>query len=94
MAVGVGLRYMLSGSVSINTEYYYRLNAPENLPTYNSIAIGIDIETGGHVFHLHLSNSRGMTERSFISETFDEVGNGDIHFGFNISPTFQIKSKS
>ena len=89
-ALGSGLRYKLTGSISLNAEYYYRLNAPDDLPTFNSIALGLDIETGGHVFQLHISNSRGMMERSIISETYGDPFEGDIHFGFNISRTFQL----
>jgi hypothetical protein len=56
----------------------------------NPLSLGFDIETGGHVFQLHFTNSRGMTERQFITETPGSWGNGDIHFGFNISRVFQI----
>ncbi|MDZ7647998.1 MAG: DUF5777 family beta-barrel protein [Cytophagales bacterium] len=55
------------------------------------MGFGIDIETGGHVFQLVLTNSRGLTERAFITETTGEFFDGDIHLGFNITRTFQIK---
>jgi hypothetical protein len=62
--------------------------------THNSLAVGVDIETGGHVFQLHFTNSTGMTERTFISETTGQWSKGDIRFGFNISRIFNIgKSK-
>jgi hypothetical protein len=50
--------------------------------------LGFDIETGGHVFSLHLSNSRGMNERAFLRDTKGEWSEGDIYFGFNISRSF------
>ncbi len=97
LALGTGLRYLITPSLSFNLEYYLRINPPENEPlvyeNYNSLAIGIDVETGGHVFQLHLSNSRGMMERSFISETTGDLSSGDIHFGFNISRTFQFSNR-
>jgi hypothetical protein len=55
------------------------------------LSIGFDIETGGHVFQLHFTNSTGMTERAFITNTTGDWGNGDIHFGFNISRLFTLK---
>ena len=61
--------------------------------TKNSLAVGFDIETGGHVFPLHFTNSTGMTEKTFITETTGDFFNGDIHFGFNISRVFTIKKK-
>ena len=54
----------------------------------NSLAFGVDIETGGHVFQLILSNAITMIEKSFIAETTDNFFGGDIHLGFNISRTF------
>ena len=60
--------------------------------TKNSLAIGFDIETGGHVFQLHFTNSTGMTEKNFITETTGDFFKGDIHFGFNISRVFTIKN--
>ena len=53
----------------------------------NMLSVGVDIETGGHVF-LHLSNSRGMNEHTFFAQTNGQWLNGDIYFGFNISRVF------
>ena len=65
---------------------------PENV-AYNPLSIGIDIETGGHVFQLHFSNAVGMNERAFLSDDNGNWLNGDIHFGFNLSRVFQIKKQ-
>ncbi|WP_207491851.1 DUF5777 family beta-barrel protein [Aridibaculum aurantiacum] len=92
-ALGIGGRQKISKRVSINGEYYL-VNPQHKLPnTTNSLSLGVDIETGGHVFQLHFTNSRGMTERTFITETQGEWGNGDIYFGFNISRVFVIGKK-
>jgi hypothetical protein len=55
--------------------------------------VGVDIETAGHVFQLHVTNSTGMTERSYITGTTGTWGNGDILFGFNISRKFELKKR-
>ncbi|MGC1242184.1 MAG: DUF5777 family beta-barrel protein [Chryseosolibacter sp.] len=89
-AVGAGGRLKLSKRVSINAEYYYQLPGDKLPGTENSLAIGFDIETGGHVFQLNFTNSTGMTERSFIAETTGKFFEGDIHFGFTISRVFTI----
>ncbi|MEP6794616.1 MAG: DUF5777 family beta-barrel protein [Saprospiraceae bacterium] len=91
LALGAGARFKLGKRTSLNAEYIYVL--PNQLaPEYrNSVSIGFDIETGGHVFQLHFTNSTSMIEKGFIAETIGDVGNGDIHFGFNISRTFNIK---
>jgi len=89
-AIGAGGRVKLSKRISINAEYYYQLPDYHLSGTENSLAIGFDIETGGHVFQLNFTNSTGMTERSFISETTGKFFEGDIHFGFTISRVFTI----
>lgn len=99
-ALGAGGRIKLSKRLSFNAEYYHVLPlsfvAGEGymLPgTKNSLAVGFDIETGGHVFQLHFTNSTGMTEKTFITETTGDFFKGDIHFGFNVSRVFTIKDK-
>ena len=94
IALGVGARYKLSNRVTLNAEYFYRFE-DDNLgdDTYNAIALGFDIETGGHVFQLHVTNSRGMLERYFVSETTGDITEGDIFFGFNISRVFTLVKK-
>ena len=89
-ALGAGGRVKLSKRLSLNAEYYYQLNRIPNTLIQNSIALGVDIETGGHVFQLQLTNSRSMIEKGFITETTGNFFQGDIHFGFNISRTFQL----
>jgi len=96
-SIGAGGRYKITPSVSINLEYYYQVNPNQfqdgtsgRKDFLNSIAVGVDIETGGHVFQLHLTNSRSMVEKGFISETTGDFWDGDIHLGFNITRTFQL----
>lgn len=89
-ALGAGGRIKLTKRISLNAEYYYQLNASAATPMKNSVAIGFDLETGGHVFQLHFTNSRAMIEKGFITETTGDFFDGDVHFGFNISRTFQL----
>lgn len=89
-SIGAGGRMKLSKRVSINAEYYYQLPDYKLPETINSLSIGFDIETGGHVFQLYVTNSSGMTERSFIAETTGNFFKGDIRFGFTISRVFTI----
>ncbi|MFY7963306.1 MAG: DUF5777 family beta-barrel protein [Chitinophagaceae bacterium] len=91
-SLGVGGRVKISKRVAINAEYFHQFN--QLTGTTNSLSIGFDIETGGHVFQLHFTNSTGMTERAFITNTTGDWGNGDIHFGFNISRLFTLKKSA
>lgn len=87
-SLGIGARQRISKRVNLTGEYYYQFNKLSGY--YNSFSVGFDIETGGHVFQLHFTNSTGMTERTFITETTGQWSKGDIHFGFNISRVFTI----
>lgn len=87
-ALGIGGRILLTKRLSINAEYYYRFQERELDAFRDPIAIGIDLETGGHVFQLQFTNSRSMVEKGFIRETTGRFFDGDIHFGFNITRTF------
>ena len=88
--LGVGGRMKLNKRTSFNVEYIYVL--PDQLaPGYrNSLSIGFDIETGGHVFQLHFTNSTSMISKGFIGETTGNWLDGDIHFGFNVSRVFSL----
>lgn len=90
LAVGIGGRIKLNRRFTLNAEWYYRLNADEFEGTRNPLSIGVDIETGGHVFQLHFTNSTGTTERAFVGQTTGNWADGDIRFGFNISRVFTI----
>ncbi|PQJ81390.1 DUF5777 family beta-barrel protein [Polaribacter glomeratus] len=87
-ALGFGSRVKVSKRVSINGEYYYAFDESTSINARNSLAFGVDIETGGHVFQIILSNAITMIEKSFITETTGNFFGGDIHLGFNISRTF------
>lgn len=90
-ALGVSGRIKLTKRVALNAEYIYVL--PDQIaPEFqNSFSIGFDIETGGHVFQLHFSNSTSMIEKGYIAETVGDWGDGGIHFGFNVSRVFTIQ---
>ena len=86
--MAAGGRYKLSKRISLNMDYGLVTNRPEELNYKNMLSIGLDIETGGHVFQLHFTNSRSMLEHSFLTEASGDWSEGDIHFGFNISRVF------
>jgi len=89
-SVGMGGRIKLSKRVSLNLEYYYQLPDFKFEGTTNSLSIGFDIETGGHVFQVYCTNSTGMTERTYIHETTGNFFEGDIRLGFTISRVFTL----
>ena len=100
-ALGMGGRFKLTKRLSLNGEYYLvaresNIEVGDLKRRYNSFALGFDIETGGHVFQLHVTNSHSMIERQFITETTADflTGKQSLHFGFNISRTFSLDRRA
>lgn len=96
-ALGIGARYKFTVMHSLNIEYIHQLNPytfaesdGNVINRKNSLSVGFDIETGGHVFQLFLTNSPGISEPLVVTDTRGSWLEGDIHFGFNISRVFTI----
>jgi len=91
-SMGIGGRQKFSKRAALTYEFYYVF--PNQLaPEYQnySLSLGIDIETGGHVFQLFLTNSTGMNEQQFITQNSGDWAAGDVRLGFNISRVFTVK---
>jgi hypothetical protein len=91
-SIGFAGRIKLNPRLALVAEYFYtnseyRQGNLEN-PYYNHFGVGVEIETGGHVFHLNLTNSSGIILNDFIPNTSDTWSNGGFKFGFNISRVF------
>lgn len=96
-SVGGGFRLKITKRMAIIADYYYifskyRTNNTVS-PFYNPLAIGLEIETGGHVFHLNFTNASGIIENNYIPNTTDSWLKGGYKFGFNISRVFNIGRK-
>jgi len=90
-SVGFGGRVKISERVSLNAEYHYLFPGQiKSEKVYSSLSAGIDIETGGHVFQIFLTNSAGENEESYLTATRGSWSKGDIFLGFNITRIFTI----
>lgn len=95
LSLGVGGRLKLTGEVTLNAEVFLmdQSQVEHTQDYYMPIAVGVDIETGGHVFQLMVTNAQAMREGGFLGQTTGNWFDGDIHFGFNISRVFNIVNK-
>jgi len=93
LSLGFGGRYKLGPKFSINGEYYYLLPGEAANDYANSLSFGVDIETGGHVFQLHFTNSQLMFAPGYIARTEGGWSQGDIFIGFNIFRVFHLNKK-
>ncbi len=85
-AMGAGGRVKLSKRLSLNLEYVYNFDQPDFY--VNPLSVGMDIETGGHIFQLIFTNSQAMTESGYITSAAGDWGDGNIFFGFNLYRVF------
>lgn len=95
-AIGIAGRYKFTKRFGIVADYYFvnsdfRQNKT-NDTFYNPLGLGIEIETGGHVFSINFANSEGIVENNFIPETRSSWLKGGFRFGFNISRMFTLYS--
>jgi len=87
-ALGFGGRYKLAKRWSINADYGLHLNRSSSSPFKNPLSIGVDLETGGHVFQMHFTNAQAMNTNGFLGQGTGDWSKGDIYFGFNLSRVF------
>lgn len=96
MALGLGGSFKITRSTRLNIEYYPRLTGrreliPNSTDEYEDyLAVGFDIETGGHVFQLMFSNSMYMYEQGFVAQTTGKWSDFGVRLGFNLSRTFSF----
>jgi len=99
LSIGIGGRYKVAQRTTINAEYFYQIpgfinsysvSAFETAKYGNCLSIGVDLETGGHVFQFRLTNAQPMFERAFITETTNKWKDGGIFLGFTINRVFTI----
>lgn len=93
-SLGVGARLKLTKRTVLVADYFYVFSdyrlGNTAAPHYNPLGIGLEIETGGHVFYINLTNSSGIIENDFIVDTRDTWTKGGYKLGFNISRIFNF----
>lgn len=87
-AIGLGGRYKFTKRWSFNLDYAVHLNRASNSTFKNPLSIGFDLETGGHVFQMHFTNSQAMHESGYLGNTSGSWNDGKIAFGFNLIRVF------
>jgi hypothetical protein len=92
--VGAGGRITLTKHSAIVFDYYYMLSAyrtnNNDPPFSNALSVGYEVETGGHVFEINISNASYINENNIIPYTNDSWSTGAIKLGFSISRAFSL----
>ncbi len=90
-SLGAGFRLKITQSTSLIADYFHTFR--DDIPGRNysdPLGIGIEIETGGHVFSLMFTNASGIIENDFLVNTVDEWSKGGVKFSFIISRMFKF----
>lgn len=101
-SLGIGGRVKLTKRFSIIADYFHnfsklRMDAKDadgKMVYYDPLSVGIEIETGGHVFTINFTNSTGILENLYLPFSRSNWLDGEFRFGFNISRNFVIGGKS
>ena len=86
--LGIGGRYKLTKRLSLNAEYARLLGKVSDKIYNDPLTVGLDIETGGHVFQLVFSNSQPMNDVSYFTNGTGNWASKGIYFGFNVYLVF------
>ena len=84
----MGGRYKFAKRWSVNVDWAPHLNRAADSPYHNPFSVGVDLDTGGHVFQMHFTNAQGMHEAGYLGNATGDWKKGDIFFGFNLLRVF------
>ncbi|MBK8554626.1 MAG: hypothetical protein IPL65_02100 [Lewinellaceae bacterium] len=90
VVVAAATRFKVTKRSAITLEYGWRATQYSREKYYDSLGVGWDIETGGHVFQLFVTNSFGLLENQYFTHTTNQWSNMGIRLGFNISRVFTL----
>ena len=90
--LGFGARMKLSRRVSVIADYFYNFAAyyKNNPSVHQPLSLGVELETGGHVFSLYYTNAEALVENNYLAGSADSWRKGQVKFGFSISRTFSL----
>lgn len=90
-------RLKVTKHMSVLVDYSHSFSAfrQNNLNGFSDpLGLGIEMETGGHVFTVNISNARAISEISSLSATQADYGRGQYRLGFTISRMFDFNHKT
>ncbi|MEO1436707.1 MAG: DUF5777 family beta-barrel protein [Bacteroidota bacterium] len=92
VSAGVSARVQLNKVFAAIIDSNYTLDAnrtPDN-DFYFPLGVGLEIDTGGHVFQLNLTNTQGISEADWVPYTQSNWLDGQYRLGFTISRLFNL----
>ena len=91
-SMGAGARIQLSRVFGIITDVTVPFSSRRNTDNgfYPAIGLGLEIDTGGHLFQINFTNATGIMETDYIPYTTSSWLDGEFRLGFTISRVFNL----
>lgn len=92
-ALGGSAAFNITKAFAVITEYFYQFPRDRSFrgrDFQDPLGVGIEIETGGHVFQLTLNNAKGLSPTQFIPYSTSKWEDGAFRFGFSIGRLFHL----
>ncbi|MFN2262251.1 MAG: DUF5777 family beta-barrel protein [Psychroflexus sp.] len=86
-SVGSGFRYKVLPRMALTFQSVFPVLHPNLDP---NIAVGLDIETGGHVFQVFFTTSRALNETYLVAAENGSFFDSEFRFGFNVNRLFKL----
>lgn len=94
---GIGGKIRITNSMSVVGDYVFNFGSKRDYDNkygfYNPLGLGLEFETGGHVFSLMFTNASVITETEYITDTVDTWSKGGMRFSFTITRAFHLEKK-
>lgn len=86
-SIGAATRFQITKVLGIIADATFPMG---NTDAEAAIGVGLEIDTGGHVFQINFTNARGISETDYIPNNRATWGDGEIRLGFTISRVFNL----
>lgn len=89
---GAAFRLQISRILSLIGDYSIPLSDYRTTENgfYHPLGVGLEFDTGGHVFQVNFTNSRGIAETDYVPYTRSNWGDGEFRLGFTVSRRFNL----
>jgi hypothetical protein len=89
---GLLMQYELNDRFAVSGEYL-PIFGSRHAGTVNTAGVALQINTGGHIFQLFVTNSQWHGEPYMMARTREGFFDGGMRFGFNIHRVFGLTSQ-
>lgn len=95
-AIQTAARIKLTNHTGLLLDYAHPFSSfrTNNVNFEDPIGIGYEVETGGHVFTVNITNSNAIAEVNYLSNSQSRFSQGQYRIGFTISRMFDFRPKN